>query len=306
VLSLMTLFFLLPVTQRISQELTNIRHRPIIYWNYMIELTTIGGILLGFEIGKAQYDRCTWQYGVLFGAQVLLVAAVTIGSVVMHNKKKQKPSVPVNTEKQEERNVASVPSMVSETGTTPISPTIPTTTAGDNSSNNDSKRSNDGVEETKNDEDKGSKDWSVRLLIFIFLFVLLVGMFAGMVGLGGGILVGPLLVELGVHPQAAAATSTLVVFWSSMIAAVSFGLNGRINMNYFAVYGPVAFVGGLLGVFIFSGIVRKYKMNSLITLLLGVLVAISAGLVAGFAIREEVEDVINTGSLKAGADFCAD
>jgi len=286
----------------------------------VIELLIIGGILLGFQIGKAEFNRCTWQYGVLFGVQVLLVAAVTIGSVVMHNKKKQKQSVPVNTEKKEESPVASVPSMVSENGngnsngndyaiastSTTISPAIPTLITSDNSSNNDSNRSNDIVEEKEQNDEDSSKAWPVRRLLHIFIFVIFIGMIAGMVGLGGGVLIAPLMMELGVHPQSATSTANFIILFSSTIATVTFILFGKINLSYFAVYGPVCFIGGLVGVFILSNLVRRYNMASLITLLLAVLVIISAGIVAGFAIRDAAEDVVDTGSIEAAADFCAD
>jgi hypothetical protein len=231
----------------------------------------------------------------------------------MHYKNKQKQPVPEkSSEKKEERNATSVSSTLSKnknenghaiaTTSPSISANTLTTTTNGNGSNNSA---NNGVEERKNLGDESSKDWPVRRLFYIYLFVILVGVVAGMVGLGGGVLIAPLMMELGVHPQSAAATSTLVVLFSSTIASVTFGLYGRINLSYFAVYGPVCFVGGLLGVFILSGLVRRHNMASLITLLLGTLVVISAGLVAGFAGREAVEEVIDSGNIEAASSFCS-
>ena len=48
-------------------------------------------------------------------------------------------------------------------------------------------------------------------------------MSAGLLGIGGGMIVNPLLLEFNIHPQAAAATSTLMVLFSSSSAALSFG-----------------------------------------------------------------------------------
>ncbi|KAL4533233.1 hypothetical protein Ndes2526A_g08674 [Nannochloris sp. 'desiccata'] len=303
------------------REWAGVLHRPIIEWAYLVELLITGGVLLGFQIGKSQFNRCTWQYGVLFGVQVLLVVAFTIVSVFLHYKSKQKQTLPEIVEKEEENKSArTASSPVIENGngnghasasdsastSTPISAPIPTPATNTNgiSSNNNRDSSNGGVEEKKKADDS-SKDWPVRRLFYIYIFVILIGMVAGMVGLGGGVLIAPLMMELGVHPQSAAATSTLVVLFSSTIASVTFGLYGRINLSYFAVYGPVCFIGGLVGVFVLSGLVRRYNMASLITLLLGILVVISAGLVAGFAGREAVQGVIDNGNIEAAAQFCS-
>jgi len=134
--------------------------------------------------------------------------------------------------------------------------------------------------------------WNEWHLCIIWIIVLVIGVVAGMVGLGGGILIIPILLELKIHPQTAAATATFMVLFSSTIAAVTFGLADSLNLEYTAVYGPVCLVGGFIGVFVLSGIVKKLHRASLVTTMMAVLIIISAGLVAGFAGREAVEGVI--------------
>ena len=46
-------------------------------------------------------------------------------------------------------------------------------------------------------------------------------------------------------------------------------------------------------------------MASLITLMLAGLVVVSAGLVAGFALREAVQGVVESGEIVAAAPFCS-
>ena len=275
-----------------------------------------GGILLGFQVGKSQFQRCTWQYAVLFGVEVSLVAAFTIISVFLHYKKNKKQTAPEesasngNAGKHENQGTASFASTSTTAGgaadTENENPYIePTTVDTDNNKNNGT------IEDTSTDTGTlGNKkvdrsDWPLRRLLYIYVIVIVIGMIAGMVGLGGGVLIAPLMMELGVHPQSAAATSTLVVVFSSTIATVTFGLYGRINLSYFAVYGPVCFIGGLVGVFVLSGLVRRYNMASLITLMLAGLVVVSAGLVAGFALREAVQGVVESGEIVAAAPFCS-
>ena len=76
---------------------------------------------------------------------------------------------------------------------------------------------------------------------------LLGGFVAGMVGLGGGAVLSPLLLELGVHPLVGAATSVLLVACNSVSAAVQFGLEGRLPLVYAAVYAGVCALGSVAG-----------------------------------------------------------
>lgn len=118
-------------------------------------------------------------------------------------------------------------------------------------------------------------------------------------------MISPLLLELHVHPQTAAATSTFITLFASTTATVAFGLDDRLNLQYMALYAPLCLVGGFLGVFILTGLIKKYKITALVSLMVGVLVLVSAGLVVGFALRESIEDIINGDPLHVD-DLCTE
>ena len=52
---------------------------------------------------------------------------------------------------------------------------------------------------------------------------------AGMLGIGGGFVISPLMLALGAHPSAAAATSNTILFFSSGLATLSFQREGLLN-----------------------------------------------------------------------------
>lgn len=81
-----------------------------------------------------------------------------------------------------------------------------------------------------------SADPTAGSLFLAAAIALLGGCLAGLVGLGGGVVLSPLLVELGVHPLVAAATSILLVACSSSSAAVEFALEDALPYSYAAVY----------------------------------------------------------------------
>jgi uncharacterized membrane protein YfcA len=167
------------------------------------------------------------------------------------------------------------------------------------------KHSHPTHDESSSEEDEDEdQEWKPSRLALIWTFTLLLGVLAGMVGLGGGVMMSPLLLELRVHPQTAAATSTFITLFASTTAAVSFGLADRLNLQYMALFAPICLLGGFLGVFILTGLIKKYKCTSLVSVMVGFLVLLSAVLVIAFALRENVEDLIN-GEPLVVEDYCA-
>ena len=255
------------------QKFAGVVQRPKIPWAFVGELVVVGAIFLAFQIGKSQFDRCTWQYGVLFAVQVLIMVTSTVASVLVRHKQNTSMDIPHRETTNNENGIANHIDLENE------SPSSMPAVIADASS------------------------WKAHRLIIIWAIVVCVGIIAGMVGLGGGVFIGPLMIELAVHPQTAAATSTLIVLFSSTIATVTFALYGRINLSYFAVYGPVCLVGGIVGTFVLSGLIRKWRMASLVMLVLSGLVVVSAALVAAFGGRQAAVALANGGKFEA-ADFC--
>ena len=70
-------------------------------------------------------------------------------------------------------------------------------------------------------------------------------------------IISPLLLQLGVHPQVAAATSTLVVLLSTSVAALTFGLSGMLGAQSAALFGVFCFLASLTGVLCISHLIRR-------------------------------------------------
>ncbi|NOQ48542.1 MAG: TSUP family transporter, partial [Methanococcoides sp.] len=74
-----------------------------------------------------------------------------------------------------------------------------------------------------------------------------IGGIAGLLGIGGGIFLVPILVFLGFGVRRAPATYALVVLFSSLFGFLSHISNAQIELHTLAVLGVVAFIGGQLG-----------------------------------------------------------
>lgn len=119
-------------------------------------------------------------------------------------------------------------------------------------------------------------NWSYQALRDVSLG-LLVGLLSGLFGIGGGIVLVPLLVLiLKTAQKSAQATSLVVVAFSAVLGAVTYGVEGSV----FWQGVPLLILGGLVGTWAGSNLVRRTP-DKLLTLGFGILlivVAIQIGL----------------------------
>ncbi|KAI5084435.1 hypothetical protein GOP47_0000604 [Adiantum capillus-veneris] len=108
------------------------------------------------------------------------------------------------------------------------------------------------------------------------------GFFGGMLGLGGGMIINPFLLELGMHPQATAATCSFMVFFASSLSAIQFWLLGRIPKEITLVSAALALVCSVVGVQGIQTIIKKYRRVSLIVFAVSIVMGLSAALMAIF------------------------
>ena len=69
---------------------------------------------------------------------------------------------------------------------------------------------------------KGDVRWDARNTILYPLICIAAGLCAGMFGIGGGIVKGPLMLELGVDPLVASASVAVMIFYTSVAASTRY------------------------------------------------------------------------------------
>lgn len=92
------------------------------------------------------------------------------------------------------------------------------------------------------------------------------GFLGAMLGLGGGILLSPVLIEVGMHSEAVQATVASFVFLSSSLATIQYFMMGQIVWHYAVWYGLVAVLATFLGQTACEVFIRKRRRYSFITL----------------------------------------
>jgi len=133
--------------------------------------------------------------------------------------------------------------------------------------------------------------WPMSQLVKCVVIVLFGGMVAGMLGFGGGMILGPLMLEMGIHPLVSSATSSVMVLFSASAATFSFAVADKLNYQYAFVYGGLCAVASIFGVAIISTSVRRSGKGSRIVFTLALIMATGALMQAVFGGAEAVHDI---------------
>ncbi|CAA2997900.1 sulfite exporter family 3-like [Olea europaea subsp. europaea] len=135
--------------------------------------------------------------------------------------------------------------------------------------------------------DDGS-NLKVHQLITYCLFGVLAGMVGGLLGLGGGFIMGPLFLELGVPPQVSSATATFAMMFSSSMSVVEYYLLKRFPVPYALYLVAVATVAAFVGQHIVGKVIVLVGRASIIIFILAFTIFVSAISLGGVGISNMI------------------
>ena len=110
----------------------------------------------------------------------------------------------------------------------------------------------------------GDIEWTFSRAISYPTIAGIAGLLGGLLGIGGGMIVSPLLLELGVLPRVAAATSALAVMVTSSSATLQFALLGMLKVDYMLFFMGVGIIGTFIGQTAVNHCVKKYGRASVV------------------------------------------
>lgn len=110
----------------------------------------------------------------------------------------------------------------------------------------------------------GDVDWNPRNSITIPLICLPCGLCAGLLGVGGGMVVAPLLVELGAQNEIIRATSTFTVLITASSSAMQFVLMGKLPPFYALFFAMVGGIGTCVGQWAVERVIKRFNSTSII------------------------------------------
>ena len=83
-------------------------------------------------------------------------------------------------------------------------------------------------------------------------------------GIGGGMLITPIMMQVGMIPEVVVATSSITTFFSSTISTINYILVGKLLINYGLLYSFVSALGSIFGLILSNIILSKFKRQSII------------------------------------------
>lgn len=89
-------------------------------------------------------------------------------------------------------------------------------------------------------------------------------MAAGALGIGGGMILGPYMLGIGLDPQTSTALSGFIVLFTSTSTTTQFSIAGAIHVRHAWLLMTTSFIGSVIGGVIFKALIAKYKRPSLI------------------------------------------
>ncbi|KAJ0028066.1 hypothetical protein Pint_35812 [Pistacia integerrima] len=123
---------------------------------------------------------------------------------------------------------------------------------------------------------EASIEWTAMHIAFCAFCGILGGTVGGLLGSGGGFILGPLLLEIGVIPQVASATATFVMMFSSSLSVVEFYLLKRFPIPYALYLMSVSILAGFWGQYFIRKLVAILKRASIIVFVLSGVIFASA------------------------------
>ncbi|XP_048443214.1 sulfite exporter TauE/SafE family protein 3 isoform X2 [Pyrus x bretschneideri] len=133
--------------------------------------------------------------------------------------------------------------------------------------------------------------WRVHNLVSFCFFGIIAGLIGGLLGLGGGFIMGPLFLEMGVPPQVASATSTFIMLFSSSMSVVEYDLLKRFPIPYALYFTAVAIGSAIIGQHVVGKMIKAIGRASLIIFILAFTIFVSALTLGGVGIANLVKKI---------------
>ena len=111
---------------------------------------------------------------------------------------------------------------------------------------------------------KGDIVWNQKNIIKFIIVGSVTGILSTYMGIGGGMLTTPVMINAGMIPEVVVATSSVSTFFSSIISVLNYIVNGKLLWDYGIIFSISSAFGSIIGLYLSNYILKKYKRQSII------------------------------------------
>jgi len=130
--------------------------------------------------------------------------------------------------------------------------------------------------------------WTWPKLIKTPLLCSVGGCAAGFLGVGGGMVFGPIFLSMSMVPIVATTTASFMILFTSSSTTIQFIAFKKLNYEYALWYGSCGFISAIIGIFGLQKLIKMSGRQSYVTFILSGLVAAS---LIGFLVLDILEIV---------------
>lgn len=147
----------------------------------------------------------------------------------------------------------------------------------------------------------GDVHWTKKIVTLFPLGSAAAGIVAGLFGIGGVLITGPIMVELGVIPEVLAAASALMVLYSSAAAAAKYAVFNMIAWDWAFLLCALSFVVTSCSQVFIVAYVRRTGKQSILVLCIAATLLLAMVLMAYDAVRSTIDEAGDSFTI----DFCS-
>lgn len=118
----------------------------------------------------------------------------------------------------------------------------------------------------ENDFDFISSDFKYNNILIwkLIFFSMITGAISTYLGIGGGMLINPLLLNFGMAPHIIIASTAVTTFFSSGISMINYIGSGSLLFIEAGIFGLASMIGSYIGIVITNFILKKYQNQSIL------------------------------------------
>lgn len=155
------------------------------------------------------------------------------------------------------------------------------------------------------DPSKLTFTWNQNTSVIYPMVAVVAGAAAAMLGIGGGLVLGFVLYEVGLVPQEASVTGGMATFFIAFSAALQLLVTGSLVVDYGIVFFIVGLSATGLGQFVFMKYIKEHGLTYLIIGALATIVGGSLVVLGGYGIYNAVDSSRAGGDVMAFGRLCA-
>ena len=108
----------------------------------------------------------------------------------------------------------------------------------------------------------GDISWNYETITKYVSIGSITGFVSSYIGIGGGMLTTPIMIQTGIIPEVVIATTSVSTLFSCLISSINYIVEDRIPIKYGCIFASSSAIGSIGGIYISNYIVTKYKKQS--------------------------------------------